>query len=134
MTATRTIGMVLLVVSVLLMGCTTTVKLRLYNETKDNLPISVTGGGVAKSLGILAHYDVDAWREVTFKNKNLPADVALKIGKDQTVFNVAKDGPKKFRFRVATGGKIAPLGEGPLTVEHKTNLRKQIGPSEAVIE
>ena len=134
MTTMRTVAAVLMMGSLLVaVGCTTEAKVQVNNETDKTFPVSVRGGGVARNLGAVGPYD-NLLEEVEFKNKKLPAAVALKVGKLQTTFTVRENAANVFRYRVTSAGALVPRGEGPLTVEEKVKTRTPLTEPQEVIE
>ncbi len=137
MTATHKVVTAALVLSVCLFaGCTTTVRVLVNNPSNEIFPVEVSGRGIGvMNLGRIYSDGGRLDRDLTFKDKELPSKVTLKVGDMKQYFVVTPDGPSVFRFHVSLDGKILKSrGEDPVDEEYKKKIEVPMTEPVEVIE
>jgi len=127
-----TVGAVLAAMA--MAGCSHTVEVVVHNPSKDALGVKAAAKGIGiKHLGTAGPHSTFKGK-VTLKNKYLPTNLQVGVGKQSKVCRVTKN-TRQVILRVSLdGGKLLRVGKDPITEERDIDLRRPVDGPEEVIE
>jgi hypothetical protein len=136
MRASRTLVTVGLVLATLVMvGCTHTVRLLVNNPTADTLPVSVTGPKIhGRDVdSVVAPHD-SAKGKITFWTSDLPTSMTVHVGKTSKSFTIDED-VDVVRTQVSIiDGQLKARGTDEVREEKEVDVMIPMGDPEEVIE